>query len=332
MNFDIIFDFVSLILLLALSAFFSGSETGLFSLSSVRIHRLQEEKKKGAFVIAQILKEPRHVLATILLANLFVNIFSTSLAEEISLTLFGPKGLQICIIVMTIIILVFCEIVPKVVAVSLSERVALQVAPAIRLVMLIITPIRVLFLKLANRLISWILPKELTSKEPLNSDQLKTAVRLGYQEQILNGQESVMLEGVIELKDKTVKEIMTPRDKIFAFEIETPLLTVYEEIRKRGISRIPIYRKTLDQVVGILYAKDIIMKEILELQAIQIYDLLRSPFFVQEWMRMDKILSEFRTKRLHMALVLGSDGKLTGLITLDDLIEAIVGKSLEQGI
>ena len=330
MDLEIFFRLLGLACLLVLSAFFSGSETGLFSLSSVRIHRLVEEKKKGAVLVSELLREPRKILATLLLSNLFVNVFSTSLAEGIAADLFGPKGLEICIVVMSLTILIFCDLVPKVVAVSKAETVALWVALPLKLFMFVLTPIRVVLLRVANMFIDRIMPKGTPKKEPLSAEQLKTAIYMGHQEGILSPEESAMLGGILELKYKTVKELMTPREKIFAFEIGTPLLTIYEEIRKRKISRVPIFREDLDGVVGILYAKDLIMQEIIELKAIQIYDLLRAPFFIQESMHLDQLIKEFRTQGLHIALVLDKEKKLSGLITLDDLMEIIVGQVLED--
>jgi putative hemolysin len=330
MNLELLVEFFVLFCLLILSAFFSGSETGLFSLSSVRIHRLIEEKKKGAILVSELLKEPRKILATLLLSNLFVNVFSTSLAEGIASDLFGPKGLEICIVVMSLTILIFCDLVPKVIAVSKAETVALGVALPLKFFMFILTPIRVVLLKVASVFIDFIMPKGAPQKEPLSAEQLKTAISMGYQEGVLSSEESAMLGGILELKYKIVKELMTPREEIFAFEMQTPLLTIYEEIRKRKISRVPIFRKDLDDIVGILYAKDLVMQEIVELRAIQIFDLMRTPMFIQESMRLDHLLKEFRRQGLHMALVQDTNKKLSGLITLDDLMETVIGQVLED--
>ncbi|MBI1871209.1 MAG: DUF21 domain-containing protein [Chlamydiae bacterium] len=334
MALDLIFKCISLIFLLVLSAFFSGAETGLFSLSSVRVHRLKEEKKKGVFLIEQLLHDPQKVLATLLLSNLFVVVFSTALAEEIASTLWGSRGLEICILVMSLVVLIFCEIIPKVIAVSRSEKVSLQVAPALKLVMFLIAPLRKLFLGIAVFFIRPILKKNHPIKESITEsitpEQLKTATEMGHQEGILSIEESHMLDGILELKKKRASELMTPRSKIFAFEIRTPLLTIYQEILDKKFSRIPIFKGELDEVVGILYAKDLIMKEVVELAAIQIYDFLRNPFFVSDSIKADILLKSFKSRRQHIALCRDEYQKISGLITLDDLTEAIVGKTARE--
>lgn len=311
---------------MVLAAFFSGSETALFSLSTVRVHRLQEEKKKGASLVSQILKEPRKILATILLANLFVTVLSTSLAEGMSVKWFGPQGLEICIGVMSLLILVFCEIVPKVVAVSHAERVALRIAPLLKWVMWGVAPIRILFLKVANGFIHVLLKnRSIPHKDPVHREQLKTALQMGHQEGILQLEEFKMLEGILDLNGRTVQEVMTPREKVMAFELQTPISSVYEVLKRKRLSRIPVYRKTLDEVLGILYAKDLVMQEILEWRAIQVYDLLREPYFISPLLALDQLLKEFKIRRLHMALVKDDAGKFLGLITLDDLMGSVIG-------
>lgn len=329
MTFELLLKLFFLCCLLILSAFFSGSETALFSLSSVRVHRLQEEKKRGASTVAGLLKEPRTVLATILLSNLFVNVFSTSLAEEMASSYFGERGLEICIAVMSLVILIFCEITPKVVAVARAERASLLVAPVLKFFIVLTSPVRILFLKIANIFMRVLVPAEADRPDNLTPDLFLTAVDMGRQEGILSHEESAMLQGIIALKSMTARDRMTPRDKIFALNISSPLADIHEELKKRGLSRVPIYKDDPDHVVGILYSKDLITREILELRAIQIYDLLRPTFFIAASMPLDQLLRTFRSRRLHMALVLDERKLLTGLITLDDLLEVIVGSSIE---
>ncbi len=330
MDLEIILKLLFLIFLLCLSAFLSGSETALFSLSSVRVHRMLEEKRKGAHLLPILLKEPKNILATILLANLFVNVFSTSLGEEISATLFGEQGLQICILVMSFVILIFCEIVPKVLSVSKSEKISLRVAPGLYFFMKVLTPFRALFMIIADRIIRSLTFKEQPEKKITpDSDQLKTALRMGIQEGLLNSEEASMIKEIIAMKTKKVSEMMIPREKIFALEIATPLPQIYDQIRKRKFSRIPIFKGDLDHIVGILYAKDLIMQEITEFTVIQIYDLLRPPYLVSDQMKLDQLFYILKTERSHLALLKNGQGHIVGLITLDDFIEGIVVDSLD---
>lgn len=328
MDFSLLFEFIFLAGLLCLSAFFSGSETGLFSLSSVRIHRLMEEKRRGILTVSELLKEPRNLLATILLLNLFVTVLSASLGEGIASHYFGSQGLEICIVVMSLIILVFCEITPKVLAVAHAERVSLLAAPLLTIFMRLSAPVRILFLKVANEVMSRLLPQTPVKKEVMGLEQMMTAVDMGHQDGILSPEETAMLKGILELKDKVVKHVMTPREDIYAFEIGTPLLTIYEEIRKRKLSRVPIYQGSLDQIAGVLYSKDLIIEDIVQLRAIQVIDLLRKPCFVFEDLGLDDLLRNLRNQRLHMAVVLDSGKRVSGIVTLDDIMEVVVGDSV----
>ncbi len=330
MDLEVILKLLFLFFLLCLSAFFSGSETALFSLSSVRVHRMLEEKRKGAHLLPVLLKEPRNVLATILLANLFVNVFSTSLGEEISVTLFGEQGLQICILVMSFVILIFCEIVPKVLSVSKSEKISLRVAPGLYFFMKVLTPFRALFMIIADRIIRSLTFKEQPEKKQiLDSDQFNTALRMGMQEGLLSSEEASMIKEILAMKSKRISEVMIPREKIFALEMGTPLPQIYKEIRKKKLSRIPIFKGNLDHIVGILYAKDLIMQEITEFTVIQIYDLLRPPYLVNDQMSLSQLFHMLQTERSHLALVRNDNGQTIGLVTLDDLIESIVVDSLD---
>jgi len=328
MDLVVLFQIILLPFLLCLSAFFSVSETGLFSLSSVRIHRLLEERRNGAALVAQLLNEPREVLATILLLNLFVTVLSTAIAEGLAFRFFGPNGLEICIVVMSILILIFCDITPKVVAVTKAERVALFIAAPLKFFMNISSPVRSVFMKVADRVARFLIPPKPKTKEEMTSDQIITAIQMGHQDGILSEEEAAMLRGILDLNKKVVRDVMTPKDEIFGFEIRTPLLKVYEEIQKRKISRVPIYQDSVDQIAGILYSKDLILEDIVQLRAIQVIDLLRKPYFVPEDMPLDDLLRSLRTQRLHMAVVQDADKKVSGIVTLDDLIEIVFAESV----
>lgn len=245
--------------------------------------------------------------------------------------LFGERGLEICIWVMSFLILVFCEIVPKVVAVSNAEKVSLRAAPLILFFVVLLTPVRVLFLGVANIFIRFLTPKGKSEKDHVsNPDRLKAALQMGVQEEILSREEASMLEEILAMKGRKVSEVTTPKEKIFGIEMDTPILKIYEQVRQKRFSRIPVYKKDLNHVIGILYAKDLIMREITEFAVIQIYDLLRPPYFVDESMTLDQLFRTFKKERSHMSLVVNPEGQLLGLVTLDDLIEDVVVDSLES--
>ncbi|MDP3980989.1 MAG: hemolysin family protein [Chlamydiota bacterium] len=320
-------DIVSLIILLMLSAFFSGTETGVFSLRKTRIKKLQNEKGKSARVLSQLLKNPKKILIGVLAGNLFVNILASSISERVFSQWFLTWGLGFSVIAMTVLLLVFGEIIPKVISIHIAERWALAVAYPLKGIMFLASPV--------NRLLIWLndwLVHHLMTRESMHitTEELHTAVDVGHQAGVLDPRESKMIQGIIGLGKRTVKEFMRPRDEIFACDIHEPMDIIYDKIRQHKFSRIPMYKDNLDEIAGILYGKDLVMKEITQFRAIQVYDLLRAPFFVPELMKGDHLFREFRKRRNHMAIVVDEFGSVSGLVTLEDVMEEIVGEVVDK--
>ncbi len=316
--------FIVLIILLLCSAFFSGSETALFSLTKVRVKRLQLENVRNSKTLAQLLNKPRRLIITILIGNMLVNILASCTASSLALNIFGDKGIGISIAVMTLLILTFGEITPKVIAIRNSEKISLFVTPCISIFSKIVSPIRKIlrfivdiFTPLFSRTIK-------TKGAHLTEEELKKAIELGRQEGVLDKKEEEMIKGVFKFGDKTARDVVVPPKKVVAVDIATPLRTIRSIIAKQELSRMPIFENRLNNIVGVLYAKDLIIAT--QRGPFVLRDILRKPFYVQDDIKLNELLREFRTHRIHMALVRNAKGKFVGLATLQDLLEEIIGQ------
>ncbi|MDP8236272.1 MAG: hemolysin family protein [Candidatus Erginobacter occultus] len=326
-----------LAILLGFSAFFSGSETALFSLPRFSVEKLKQRKPARGEIISRLLARPRRLLISIVIGNMLVNILSSALAERLSFEVFASSSLQsaawiFSTVVMTFIILIFCEVGPKVLAINRSEKVSLAVAPEIFLLQRLVTPLRVVVQAVSDFLISFWEKKKPHREIPLSREELETALDQGSREGTLNGDEKEMISEIFKLGDKSVRQLMTPRNEIASFEIDTPLEEIAAVIREKEYSRIPIYSGKMENVVGILYPKDLLIARVRGIERPELADLLRRPYFIPETMKASWLLKEFLARKIHIALVVDEYGGIAGLITLDDLVEEIIGEIRERGV
>ena len=325
-----------LAILLGFSAFFSGSETALFSLNRLTVEKLKHTHPERGSIISRLLSNPRRLLISIVVGNMLVNILSSTMAERLSFGILssGPLSSLAWIfstIVMTFIILIFGEVAPKVLAINRAERVSLAIAPAISILEKVVTPLRIVVHFFSDLIISIFQKKPLQSDTPLTKEELTTALYLGSREGTLNGDEKEMISEIFKLGDKTVRQLMTPRNEIVSFEVDIPLENIAGIIKEKEYSRIPIYSGKVENVIGILYPKDLVMARARGDERLELGNFLRRPYFVPEIMKAARLLKEFLERKIHIALVVDEYGGISGLITLDDLIEEIVGEIRERG-
>jgi len=316
--------FFTLIILLLCSAFFSGSETAIFSLSKIRVKRLQLENAKNSGLLARHLNKPRRLIISILIGNMLVNIMASSAASSFSMGAFGGKGIGISIVSMTFLILIFGEIAPKVVAMRNPEKISLAVIKYVHLASKIFFPIRKVLHLAADILTPLFAGRIKAAKLRLTEDELRKAVELARKGGALDTKEEEMIKRVFKFGDKTAKDVIIPPKRIVAVDISTPLNTIRSIIAKKELSRLPVFEERLYNIVGILYAKDLIIAS--QKGAFSLREILREPFYVDENIKLDELLKKFRTERIHMALVKNAKGKFTGLVTLQDLLEEIIGQ------
>lgn len=323
-----IIDLVSLAVLLLCSAMISGAEVAFFGLSPTEIKGIDDANTpKGTFVIG-LLKRPRKLLATILIANnainigivLLINVIGDTLFSPINYMLFGVVSVRFLleVVVATFLILMFGEILPKVYANRNRVSFAYFMAYPLKVLDVLLSP-----LSMPMRSITIFLYKRLgKQKTNLSVDHLSQALELASSSDTTK-QEQKILKGIVSFGNTDTKQVMRPRIDIFALDQNLKFLDVLDEINKNGYSRIPVYAENIDKVLGVLYVKDLL--PYLDRKSFAWISLIREPFFVPENKKLDDLLSEFQEKKNHLAIVVDEYGGTSGIVTLEDIIEEIVG-------
>jgi gliding motility-associated protein GldE len=320
---NLVFGFIAIFALLFCSALVSGAEVALFSLSQKDIDdTLQNHPSKGK-IISELLEKPKKLLATLLVANNFINIGVVILFSFVGHNIFSAITSPILkfileVIVVTFLILLFGEVLPKVYAsrnnIKFAKLIAYPVAGLDKLLSPISLPMRKVTIYLHNKL-----GKQKTN---FSVDQLSQALELTDTDETSSDEQKI-LEGIVTFGNTDTKQVMSPRMDIFALEIEESFQSVYSKIIEKGFSRIPVYRDNIDQIEGVLFVKDLlphINKEEFDWKT-----LLREPFFVPENKKIDNLLKDFQSMKSHLAIVVDEYGGTSGLVSLEDIIEEIVG-------
>ena len=322
-----------LVILILLSGFFSASEAALSAYRSNYLEKLDEEKhpKKYA-VMKKWLKDPNAMLTGIVIGNNVVNILASSIATIVIVNYFGNKGSSVALAtaIMTILILIFGEISPKLMARNNSAKIAEAVSVIIYVLSIILTPV-VYCLIFISRFVGRILGVNMTSPQlMITEEDIISFVNVGNAEGIIEEDEKEMIHSIVTLGETSAKEVMTPRTSMLAFEAAKTINEVWDEIIDNGFSRIPIYEETIDNIIGILYVKDL-MEHIKNNELdLPIKQFVRSAYFVPETKSIIEILKEFRGLKVHIAIVLDEYGGVVGLVTIEDLIEEIVGEIRDE--
>lgn len=322
-DFELLVNLVIVVLLLFCSAFVSGTEVALFSLSQKNIDDLTAEDFNKGSLIAKLLERPKKLLATILVANNFINIAIVIVFASSSEKLF--RGIEtpwvidfINVILITFLILLFGEVIPKIYAnrnnVAFSKKVAVPVAILDQLFSPITLPMRSFIL--------FIEKKFSAQKINFSVNQLSQALEL-TQDGETTQEEQKILEGIVTFGNTEVRQVMSPRIDIFALDIEEEFEVVMKKIVEKGYSRIPVYRENIDQIEGVLFIKDLI--PYIDHKEFDWQSLIREPFFVPENKKLDNLLKEFQGMKNHLAIVVDEYGGTSGLISLEDVLEEIVG-------
>ncbi len=315
---------ILLIALLFFSAVFSASETALMTLSKIRIRKMVEDNVKGADTIEKLVKNPSKLLSAILIGNNVVNIGASALATSIAIDIYGSKGVGIATGLMTLAVLIFGEITPKSLAAQNSEKVALIVSKFIYVLTIILNPIIVFLMRLTNFLVRLMGGKVDDNQPFITEEELRTIVSVSHEEGLLEGDEKDMIYNVFEFGDTQARDVMTTRTDIVAVKANSSYEDVINIFKQEQFSRIPVYENTVDNIIGILYVKDLLFLEDNKGE----FDLkkyMREPYFTYEFKPTTELFDEMRTNRVHMAIVLDEYGGTDGLVTIEDLIEEIVG-------
>ena len=314
-------------ILLVCSAFFSGAEAALFSLNTVQVERLRERGGVVGRMIATLLQRPTNLIITFLVGNEIVGVALAVTATSLALLLYGEGGEYMAIVATTIMLLLCGEVTPKSLAVRYPERISRRIAWPIQAFAYAITPLRWGLRKLVDVVIG------AHAKRPISlitTEEFKTLVEISEDEGVIDQRERHLIQRVFEFAGHRVYEIMTPRTDIFALEVSEALTTALPKIKDNRFSRIPVYEGTIDQIIGILYAKDLLPYSRHPELEVKLRDLLHAVFFVPESKRIDDLLREFQRNKVHMAIVVDEYGGVSGLVTMEDALEELVGEIVDE--
>ena len=312
------------ILLLISSGLVSGSEVAFFSLNSDDISSLDEKSDKRVTKAIHLVESPKNLLSTVLILNNLINIGIVTLTTFLSWNLFGLGATGIIIILIqtigvTFAIVFFGEIVPKVYATKAKVEFSLMMAPSIYFFSILLKPITIFLMSMSN-----FIEKRIEKKGySLSVDELNQALEITGEN--TSEEEKDILKGIVNFGTLSVKQVMQSRMDITAVEIETDFHELMDKINKSGYSRIPVFRETIDSIEGILYIKDL-LPHVEKDEDFEWSKLIRKGFFVPENKKVDTLLKDFQKKRVHMAIVVDEYGGTSGLVTLEDLIEEIIGE------
>ena len=317
-----------LIVLLALSGFFSGSETALMAVNRYRLGYLERRGDERAAAVRRLVASPERLISSILLGNNFVNTAASALATTIAIGIAGRNGVVAATIVMTLLILVFSEVAPKTYAARFPERMAFRIARPIALTVRVLHPFASAAVYAANLLLK---PFGRPHREydRVSEEDIKGLIDLGEQERVIAREKRRMLHGILRLTETTIEDIMIPRTQVNAVSVEAGPSDVIEAIRSSGATRLPVYDGSLDRIVGVLHSKDVI-RYWGRLREVSLRSLMRKPLFVPETATLEQLLRMFQHERQHLAIVIDEFDGVEGIISLEDLLEEIVGDIVDE--
>lgn len=319
-----------LFILIVLSGFFSSSETGLMAINRYRLKHLANTGHRGARLAQQLLTRPDRLIGLILLGNNMVNILAASIATVIAMRMYGPNGIWISTLVMTVVVLLFAEVAPKTIAALHPERIAFPASYVLVVLLKVLNPVVWLINLFANFLLKpFGVKMDVEALERLNREELRTLVSEGGH---ISNEHQRMLVNILDLEYASVEDVMVPRGDIAGIDLDDDWADILNELTQTVFTRLPVYRESIDNVVGLLHIRSIISK--LSLGGLRFEDLERSvrrPYFVPEGTSLTRQLLEFQSKEQRMALVVDEYGDIQGMVTLDDILEEIVGEYTAEG-
>lgn len=315
----------TLFVLLTLSALFSASETALMSLSKINVQQMNDKKVKGIKRVNKLLSDPNKLLSSILIGNNLVNIGASSLMTSLAIDLFGNSGVGIATGVMTLLILIFAEITPKSLATQNADKLSVKLAPFVNLNMILVTPISFLLNKTTSVMVK-ALGGNLEANQPfITHEELRALVSVSHKEGILEGEEKDMIDNVFEFSDSYVYDIMVPRTEVLSISLDMSYADIIDLMSDKQHSRIPVYDGTMDNIIGVLYIKDLLFLQADKLVNFNLKEYLRQPHFTYMYKPIKDLFKEMKNNRIHMVVVIDEYGGTEGIITMEDLIEEIVG-------
>ncbi|MGM9653664.1 MAG: HlyC/CorC family transporter [Eubacteriales bacterium] len=320
--------YIGILFCLICSAFFSGSEIAYTSVNQLRLKKAAEAGSKTAALAYDITQKFDRMLSTILIGNNLVNILASSAATVIALHIFpGASGAAIATAIMTVLILIFGEIVPKIISKDHAEAIARFAAIPLRVLMFILCPVVYLVVTAVNQLSRLWKGNETESEPSVTEDDLVSMIDTAEEEDVIDEAKSDLLHSAIEFTDTTVEDILTPRTEMLAIDIEDEPQDILDEILDSPHSRLPVYEGTRDNIIGVLFLNHY-LKEVSDKAdpaSVDLHALLMEPCFFHKTMKLPAALDEMRKRQIHLAIVMDEYGGTLGIVTLEDILEQIVG-------
>jgi len=314
-----------LILIFLASAYFSSSETAIFSLSPIERRRVGQQYPRAGKWVLYLLERPRRTLIAILIGNNLVNVFGSAMVSIVAIHCFGEMGVGIAIPAFTVLLIIFGEIIPKAVAVRNNEFVSIVTAFPLHVFAMLIMPLRSFVRFITDRTLSLIIREKVKETDRLSDQELQSLVQIGAEEGILDQDEAKRLSRLFELGERSVNEIMTPRTELVAFDIQESREELETLLKQYHYTHIPVYQDTLDNILGVINAQEVMLYP-----EKSIRQLLTPPFHVPETKRIDELLFEMRKTKVYSALCVDEYGGTAGLVTMEDILEEIFGEIYDE--
>lgn len=319
---------IVIVILLMLSAFFSSAETALTTSNKIRLRSMAEEGNKRAKKVLEITDDSGKMLSAILIGNNIVNLSSASLATTLATKIFGNAGAGIATGILTVLVLIFGEISPKTFATIHADKISLAYAGVISGLMKLLTPIIIIINKLALGFLILLRVDASGAQNTMTEDELRTIVDVSHEEGVIETEEREMINNVFDFGDAQAKEIMVPRIDMTFADINSSYYELLEIFREDKYTRLPVYEDSTDNVVGIINMKDLLLYE--DKEHFSICNIMRKPYYTYEHKNTAELLLEMRKSSINIAIVLDEYGATAGLITLEDLLEEIVGEIRDE--
>ena len=318
-------DITVFITLLIFSAFFSGSETAFLSIDKIRLKQIESINSRSAKRVVKLLAEPYKLLITILIGNTLVNIAASAILADIFYRHMGEKGIGLSIAVMTLIILIFGEVTPKNFALRKREGFSYKASLFLKVLEFIFAPLRIVVTAISYSIANAMGVKPDPENPKITEEEIRSIFSISKTKGVVKEKEKDMIDNILEIKDSNAADIMSPRIDIEALDLTKDKDIIIDEIKDSKRSRYPVYVHSLDNIVGVIHSKDFLLDT-----SIALKDLIRKPVFAPESMMVDDLLHEMQKSHTHMAVVTDEYGVTSGIVTIEDIVEEIVGEIRDE--
>jgi len=319
---------LAIFIMLCLSAFFSSAETALTTVNKMRVRTLAEAGNRQAIMLAKVTENPGKMLSTILVGNNIVNLSASAIMTTLAMQTFGSKAVGAATGILTLIILVFGEITPKTVSTLNAEKIALAYANAIYWLVMLMTPVIFLINQLSMGVLFLLRIDPKKKQDSITEDELRTIVKVSHEEGVIEMEEKKMINNVFDFGDSLAKDIMIPRIDMVMVDADITYEDLLEVFREERFTRIPVYEKSTDNVIGIINMKDLLLFD--QNGDFLVRDFLRQPLYTYEFKKTAELMMEMRKTFNNIVIVLDEYGATAGLITLEDMLEEIVGEIRDE--